>query len=349
MNERMHEFNEFKKDWEIYSNKTKKIKVTLDQLHVLSPLSGLDEDGIRLMDFYPMILQFPQLPGKIIRIRKLGVQMRRLLYETGLMFSYEGEYFFSDRLLLKSLSDFLGIDINTLVDFEEFRLKAKKDTANASGWRNAYIAQLFKDSENPEAYLTLKKTGNTYVAIGIHRSLLNAIELDLYGITCMLCRALSAEIVNYNLQSERCVVELSISERQRYGWTQSITIRDSDIGTESLTIIAGWRRKEAVIYMDSLKYRHKTQVSGETIMSDTTALLDQEMKLFYPVISLKEIEEQAKKVLGKKMYKKFSSHMISCSGDLLASAATFKDCVDDRDITFRYALGKAAKGGCGTC
>lgn len=343
MNERI------KKDAEAFISRIEKKEMILDQIHILSPVSE-DNEFLRVLDIYPMTLVFPYIPKNIKKMR-ISSAMKRLVEKTGMIFLYEETVYFLDPAIFRSFWDLFGFSKEAIIGFADMD-GIGTDLANQSGWRNLYFAQLFKNAENPVAYATVEQCGKYNIIHALHRS-----TLDLGVKAWDIADALEKEgAVTTKWEFTTRKVEIHVSmPLEISGWRQALVIRDSEIGAESLTFYAAWKKgDDDLLYMDLFRCRHRSKTNMEQILGDIHGLLKKSSTMPMPPIRLEDVAGKMKKTLGKKLFQKFTFYMSQISpieDDILTRAAKFagKIKLDDDQVCYRLALGELVSKEDKTC
>ena len=325
----------FEESWDLYQHSTQKEEILLDQLIILSLVDIRDGNAIfRKID--PLKIT-PYQTGKLTRISNLPSWALNSINKVGLAFVY-GEplkLLIPDEMVLRSFTDIFGIT---------------RAGAIPSIWRDLHLAQIFK--EVGVAYLSVRKKERMNVLIAIHRSKLDAINASLMDITKALCKKLHAVLTNWDRTDMRFQVELMLP-KQKFGWNLSLIIRDSDIRRESLSIYTAWRKDESVIYIDSLKKKHRTKAELDEIVKDIKNLVNETLsKTTIPHVNANDVIKASKAVLGKgkdklKNLKLYLTSLLSTatsSEELIFGAAKFgSQLYDEQQILYWLSLGEFVK------
>lgn len=353
MDMNMEMYKKFTEEWNKFYSQTKKELWIQDQIHILSPVY-MDKDAVRFLELNPTDHFFPHLTSKRKCLTNPQPEDLELIRTSGMAFLYDGEFFLVDRLLFKSFCDLYGFDEEAIRSFESFDGKGfavmPRDEIAKAGWRNAYLAELFKNGSNEKSnddsesvYATIRKIGKRRIVYAFHRSALDSLETNLKRITDHMVSTYGADIQSWDFSNRRCVAVLEFPNRSRFGWNQGIVIRDSDIGLESLTVYTAWMRKSAIFYTDQIRYRHRTPISEAEVFSQLKDMLEKEFTDFQVDFDFQEAKLRISQTLGVRKYQDLCLHMAKIKGDVLEKAGSFvtgKERIDER---YRLTIGGLLK------
>lgn len=350
----MEMYKKFADEWNQFYRQTKKELWMQDQIHILSPVY-MDRDVVRFLELIPTDHFFPNLPKKKKSVINPQPEDLEFIRSAGMAIRYEGEFLLVDRLLFKSFGDLYGFAEEAIRSFESYDgtgiTVMPRDEIAKAGWRNAYLAELFKNGsyektneKSESVYATIRKVGKRRIVYAFHRSALDALGTNLKGIVDHMVNNYGADIRSWDFSNRRCVATLEFPNRSRFGWNQGIVIRDSDIGLESLSVYAAWIRKSAVFYTDQIRYRHRTPVSEEKIFSDLDGMLKREFSEISIDLDFHDVKARISQFLGVRKYHNLCLHMAKITGSALEKMSSFATGKEELDEKYRLMIGGFLKG-----
>lgn len=257
-----------------------------------------------------------------------------MIKKTGIAFLYHKKIMLADKILLKYFDDYFGISHNA---------------AQPSIWRDMHLAHLFR--ERAFANAVFRNREGYKILIALHSTKLDGIETDVREIVLYYLNEKKVEIYEFSYDEIHFEVEILFPMIVKNNWILSLTIRDSNIGRESLTFYSGWRKQNGLIYIDELKVGHRKAVKMFDIIMEVNRLIKNTEDAFrLPVfIDANDIKNSLKHVLGKAKTKRFDKYLVEiCTEeDLLCMAASYIDeaFYDRQLIEFRSSLGVFLKEG----
>lgn len=324
--------NEFKTAWEDYNKSSYKKKVLLDQVNILS-VRKIEDGVVYFHEISPMMLKgYPYKEEMPCKVSTLPGWAIRMLSVTGLAFRIEKRLYLLDELTFRSFNDMFGWT---------------RSSSEPSIWRDFHLAQLFK--ERDYAYLLYTKKDKYRVVSAIHKTALDKISGDMYQVAEHYIEE-GAEIANFFYNDIRFQVEIALP-REKHGWKQTLVIRDSCVGRESLTFINAWRKEEALVYTGILKQKHRSEVSLEELLPGINVMLSEcYKKMEVTDRSPKEILQEASSFVGIRKKTALSCYMgqffpMEDSEKAIIAVAGFKNIGNEmQEITYRKGLGNLLGG-----
>lgn len=320
--------------WDDYNKSSHKKKVLMDQINILS-VRRIEDGVVYLHEISPMLLGgYPYKEENVWKrkMSNLPGWAIRMLSVTGLAFRIEKKLYLVDEMTFRSFNDMFGWTRNA---------------SEPSIWRDFHLAQLFK--ERDYAYVLYTMKDNYRVVSAIHKTALDAISGDLYQAAEHYIKD-GAEIVDFFYNDIRFQVELALP-REKYGWKQTLVIRDSCIGRESLTFINAWRKKDALIYTGVLKQKHRSETSLEELIPGINDLINScYKKMEVTKMTPREVFQEASSSIGMKKKNALSCYMgqyfpMEDAESALIAVGSFKGIGNDtQEIAYRKGLGNLLGG-----
>lgn len=322
---------EFRKEFARHAELSSKEEICLDQMKILS-LRYIENGDAVFRLFCPEKLE---LPIKIKNFRLKGQESWALekIEQTGIAFIYEDEILLADKEIYKSFADLFGMSLKS---------------CQPSFWRDLHLADIMRTEGF--ACGTVHVRDGRKVLCALHRSELNSIEANLMEFMDGIMDRYGANFVGWDCSPTTFEVYLSIPGESHKGWEKGLVIRDSEVGRESLTVYSAWHKMDTYIYMDCVRFRHRTAIGLDEMLDKIEKLL-KEAEIYIPeAISKEDIIKAMNGVLTlKKMraFKEFLEVIDFTSGpDLLERIGCFTHPqLSNMDQTgLRLALGTLIRG-----
>lgn len=236
-----------KEAWLNYNHSSLKEKVLLDQIVLLS-LADIEYSTATLRIIDPCRMRWPP-EKRVTKIQNLPQEALNILRKTGFAFFYNKRIFLTDDLFSKTLNDIFGLS----------------GAALEPSWpRDLHIAGIMQTLG--EAYVTYYRREGYNVISSTNTSSLDKIETNLFDLAESFIEE-GAELYGWNSHKSDFEIELSFPVKMD-GWDLHLVMKDSCIGRTSMTFYSAWRKDSAVVYVDTIRKRHRTQAVKEDIMNE---------------------------------------------------------------------------------